>query len=99
MYGFACRKRQTRKLEVLDLVMAGKKNKDIADQLGITIRAVEDRRIRLMKKLQVDSLAELVELAIIFRRAKRDERFSGRLVRRTNQHVVLYEASKSGSQC
>ena len=74
-----------KELEVLDLVMTGKKNKDIADQLGITIRAVEDRRIRLMKKLQVDSLAELVELAIIFRRAKRDERFSGRLVRRTNQ--------------
>lgn len=74
-----------KELEVLELVMAGRKNKDIADQLGITIRAVEDRRIRLMKKLQVESLAELVELAIIFRRAKRDERFSGRLVRRTNQ--------------
>lgn len=74
-----------KELEVLDLVIAGRKNKEIADHLGITIRAVEDRRIRLMKKLQVESLAELVELAIIFRRAKRDERLSGRLVRRINQ--------------
>ncbi len=74
-----------KELEVLDLVMAGRKNKDIADHLGITIRAVEDRRIRLMKKLQVESLAELVELAVVFRRAKRDERLSGRLVRRVNQ--------------
>ena len=73
-----------KELEVLDLVLAGRKNKDIAEELGITIRAVEDRRIRLMKKLQVESLAELVELAVIFRRAKRDERLSGRLVRRTS---------------
>ena len=74
-----------KELEVLDLVMAGRKNKDIAEELGITIRAVEDRRIRLMKKLQVESLAELVELAVVFRRAKRDERLSGRVVRRASQ--------------
>jgi FixJ family two-component response regulator len=74
-----------KELEVLDLVMAGRKNKDIADELGITIRGVEDRRIRLMKKLQVESLAELVELAVVYRRAKRDERLSGRLVRRASQ--------------
>lgn len=74
-----------KELEVLDLVMAGRKNKDIAESLGITVRAVEDRRIRLMKKLRVESLAELVELAVIFRRAKRDERLSGRLVRRSSQ--------------
>jgi FixJ family two-component response regulator len=71
-----------KELEVLDLVLAGHRNKDIADQLGITIRAVEDRRIRLMKKLRVQSFAELVELAVIFRRAKRDERLSARLIRR-----------------
>lgn len=74
-----------KELEVLDLVMAGQKNKDIADQLGITIRAVEDRRIRLMKKLQVESLAELIELAVIFRRAERDKRLAGRLIRRGHQ--------------
>ncbi len=74
-----------KELEVLDLVMAGRKNKEIADQLGITIRAVEDRRIRLMKKLQVESLAELIELAVVFRRARRDERLSGRLLRRASQ--------------
>ncbi len=74
-----------KELEVLELVMQGRKNKDIANELGITIRAVEDRRIRLMKKLQVESLAELVELAVVFRRTQRDERLSGRLVRRASQ--------------
>lgn len=50
--------------EVLRLIMNGRKNKEIAAELGITIRAVEDRRFRLMKKVQVDSVAELVALAV-----------------------------------
>ena len=50
--------------EVLDLIMKGRKNKEIAAELGITIRAVEDRRFRLMKKVGVDSVAELVALAV-----------------------------------
>ena len=93
-----------KELEVLDLVMAGRKNKEIADQLGITIRAVEDRRIRLMKKLQVESLAELIELAVVFRRARRDERLSGRLVRRANQPrryvrgVEVWEPDSDGAR-
>lgn len=50
--------------EVLDLIMAGKKNREIAAEVGITVRAVEDRRVRLMKKVQVDSVAELVATAV-----------------------------------
>lgn len=50
--------------EVLQLIMNGRKNKEIAAELGITIRAVEDRRFRLMKKVRVDSVAELVALAV-----------------------------------
>ncbi len=49
--------------EVLDLLIAGKTNKQIAAALHLSIRAVEDRRARLMKKLQVNSVAELVLLA------------------------------------
>lgn len=50
--------------EVLDLIMAGKKNREIAAEVGITVRAVEDRRVRLMKKVQAESVAELVATAV-----------------------------------
>ena len=49
--------------EVMDLVVAGKTNKMIAEGLGLSVRAIEDRRARLMKKLGVNSRAELLELA------------------------------------
>jgi FixJ family two-component response regulator len=48
--------------EVLELLAAGKTNKAIAAGLGLSVRAVEDRRARLMKKVQVGSVAELVQL-------------------------------------
>jgi FixJ family two-component response regulator len=48
--------------EVMDLVVAGKTNKMIAADLDLSIRAVEDRRARMMKKLKVKSRAELLEL-------------------------------------
>jgi len=53
-----------KELEVLRLIMVGKKNKEISASLGITVRAVEDRRFRLMKKVGVDSVAELVATAV-----------------------------------
>ncbi len=53
--------------EVLRLIMKGRKNKDIAEALGITVRAVEDRRFRLMKKVGADSVAELVAMAVATR--------------------------------
>jgi FixJ family two-component response regulator len=48
--------------EVLDLIAAGKTNREMADQLGLSVRAVEDRRARLMKKVNAGSVAELVKL-------------------------------------
>jgi len=48
--------------EVMEKVAAGKTNKVIAQELGLSIRAVEDRRARMMKKLAVKSRAELLEL-------------------------------------
>jgi two-component system, LuxR family, response regulator FixJ len=50
--------------DVLDLMLAGKPNKSIASSLGVSVRTVEDRRARIMKKLGVDTLAELVRLAV-----------------------------------
>jgi FixJ family two-component response regulator len=48
--------------EVLELIAAGKTNREMADQLGLSVRAVEDRRARLMKKVNAGSVAELVKL-------------------------------------
>jgi FixJ family two-component response regulator len=48
--------------EVLDLIAAGKTNREMADALGLSVRAVEDRRARLMKKVGAGSVAELVKL-------------------------------------
>ncbi len=50
--------------QVLDLVLAGYPNKRIASSLGVSQRAVEDRRARVMQKLNVDTLPDLVRLAV-----------------------------------
>lgn len=51
-----------REVEVLDLIVCGLSNKQIAGQLSLTLRAIEDRRARLMRRLEVRSLAELLNL-------------------------------------
>ncbi|MBC8351608.1 MAG: response regulator transcription factor [Planctomycetes bacterium] len=48
--------------EVLDLVVDGAPNKAVGRRLGISIRTVEDRRARIMKKLRVHSFAALLHL-------------------------------------
>ena len=48
---------------VMEMVVAGKTNKMIAQELGLSVRAVEDRRARMMRKLEVKSRSELLELA------------------------------------
>ena len=49
--------------QVLDLLIAGKTNKMIANQLAISVRTVENRRARIMKKLDVETRMELLEMA------------------------------------
>jgi len=46
--------------EVLDLLLEGCSNKEIATRVSISLRAVEDRRARLMKRMEAASLVELV---------------------------------------
>jgi len=53
-----------REREVLDLIIAGKLNKQIADVLGISIKTVEVHRARVMEKMGARSLAELVQHVI-----------------------------------
>jgi FixJ family two-component response regulator len=49
-----------RELEVLRLVIAGMLNKQIAGELGVAIRTIKIKRRRVMQKMGVISVAELV---------------------------------------
>jgi DNA-binding NarL/FixJ family response regulator len=53
-----------RELEVVRLLAEGKSNKEISTQLGITIRTVETHRAKIMLKLGLHSLADLIHYAI-----------------------------------
>jgi two-component system response regulator FixJ len=53
-----------REREVLGRLVAGKPNKEIARELGLSPRTVEAHRARLMERLKVGSLAEAVRIAI-----------------------------------
>ncbi len=53
-----------RESEVMQLVAEGLTSKAIGEQLGISPRTVEVYRARLMEKLQVSSVPELVRLAL-----------------------------------
>jgi len=52
-----------REREVFELVVRGDANKQIARALGCTVRTIKAHRQRVMEKMQVQSLAELVSLA------------------------------------
>jgi RNA polymerase sigma factor (sigma-70 family) len=52
-----------RERQVFDLVIRGNTNKQVANVLGATERTIKAHRHRVMEKLQVQSLAELVSLA------------------------------------
>ena len=53
-----------REREVLDLVVAGKMNKTIADVMNISIKTVEAHRSKVMEKMCARSLAELVQAVL-----------------------------------
>ncbi len=53
-----------REVQVIRHLAEGKANKEIAAELGITIRTVETHRAKIMLKLGVHSLAELIHYAI-----------------------------------
>ena len=51
--------------EVLDLLLAGKCNREIAAELDLSIRAIEERRAAVMELMHATSFAELVRLAVL----------------------------------
>ncbi|WP_317204893.1 response regulator transcription factor [Janthinobacterium sp.] len=54
-----------REREVMRLVVTGQHNRDIAPVLGISVRTVEVHKARLMSKLGVDNVADLVRISML----------------------------------
>ncbi len=52
-----------REREVFDLIVLGKTNKGVADDLGISLSTIEFHRANIMKKLNARSLEDLIALA------------------------------------
>lgn len=61
-----------REAEVMQRVVAGRHNREIARELGISPRTVEVHKARLLAKLRVGSIADLVRLSMHLRKAGRD---------------------------
>jgi DNA-binding NarL/FixJ family response regulator len=57
-------KLSVREREVLKLVAEGESNKQIADNLFISVRTVDHHRAKIMEKLNLKSAAELIRYAI-----------------------------------
>jgi RNA polymerase sigma factor (sigma-70 family) len=53
-----------REHQVMHLVVAGKPNREIAEELGISPRTVEVFKARMMEKMQARSVPELVRMAM-----------------------------------
>lgn len=53
-----------REREALNLIVGGRTNKEVAEQLHISPRTVEVHRARLMKKLEAESLSDLVRMVL-----------------------------------
>ena len=54
----------TREKQVITMVADGKKSKDIAELLSISIRTVEHHRANIMKKSKISNTAELIKFAL-----------------------------------
>ncbi|HQR84993.1 MAG: DNA-binding response regulator [Polynucleobacter sp. 17-46-58] len=59
-----------RELDVLDRIVAGRINKQVGADLGISIKTVEAHRANIMEKLKVNRAANLVQVALKYQEAK-----------------------------
>jgi two-component system, LuxR family, response regulator FixJ len=50
---------------VLGRLVSGHTNREIAEDLGLSIRTIEVRRSKIMQKMKADSLAQLVRLVVL----------------------------------
>ena len=60
----------TREAQVLERIVAGRLNKQIADDLGISIKTVEAHRANIMEKLNANTVADLLKIALGRRQAE-----------------------------
>jgi two-component system, LuxR family, response regulator FixJ len=56
-----------REREIVDLLVDGKANKEVAAELGLSTRTVEGHRAHIMDKLGLTSFADLVRIALLAR--------------------------------
>ena len=54
-----------REREVMKLIVGGNLNKEIADQLGISVKTVEVHRSRVMDKMAARTVADLVQFSVV----------------------------------
>lgn len=57
------RKLSTREVEVLKLLAQGKRNKFVAEELGLNEKTVSTYKARLMRKLNVDNMVDMLQQA------------------------------------
>lgn len=63
-FGEKSNKLTTRETEILKLLVDGRRNKEIAADLFISVRTVDTHRTNIMRKLKVNNTAELVKTAL-----------------------------------
>ena len=62
--GLETEKLSPRERQVIQLLAQGKTNKEVAEALGISVRTIETHRMKIMLKLRIHSLSELIHYAI-----------------------------------
>lgn len=60
-----------REREVMESIVAGRRNKEMADEMGVSIKTIEAHRAKVMQKTGASSLAELVQFAGDYRALSR----------------------------
>jgi RNA polymerase sigma factor (sigma-70 family) len=66
-----------RERQVMEMVVAGRPNKKVAADLGVSIKTVEVHRSRVMRKMEAPSLANLVEQSMVAGVARRQAAEAG----------------------
>jgi FixJ family two-component response regulator len=65
-------------LAVMEKIMEGKCNRVIAGDLNVSVRTVEERRAKLMRKMKARCLAELIRMSMLAESFEKGERWTNR---------------------
>ena len=66
----------SREHEVLNQIVWGRRNREIASEIGLTIRTVKEYRGRIMKKMEANSFAEFITMIVTVRLMKPERTYS-----------------------